>query len=271
MKKQFKLGAEYNLIQKPLLFALREGLLEHSFDLVMQPSRETLQGLLHGELDAGFITPLQYARNSVQLSLCPDTAVLSAGPCGWAGLLFRENLTRFDQVAVWPDSQLYQSLAGILFRENYELDLEWQILETLSEPEKVLEKYPGVLLSGEPALVAAAKLDNLLDLCELWWEKTDSAFFHYLLAAPRENSGALPLEQLRLARSLGVHNLNRIARTHAEQQKGTLNWVYYLERLQNGFGLEPAPAHWEGMRLYFEYLFYHGRIDYLPDVHFFDR
>jgi len=261
-----RLGSTKELITRPLHFAIQTSLIDHPFKLIEQSLEQNCQDLLEGKLDVAAISAIDYARHSSELTIVKDFAVFTSGAGKYALLFFRENLQSIEQVAFLSPQSQYQLLANLVLEEFYEMELDWAPLKEMKSLDSVLSMFPACLLEGDEALENYPKFDSQLDILEEWHDKTELNYVHQLIALNREAEDTGFLESLHLAREIGMRNLMQIAKEYAVG-KGN-SWDFYFDILNENFQFFPTEETWDSLRQYFEYLFYYGQIDFIPDLHF---
>lgn len=262
-----RFGITEDLIHQPLLYALQHSLIEHPFDLIAQPPAQNVADLCSGRLDAALISAVDYARNSSELLLVPDVIVSSRGAARHGLLYFRENQQHIGRVACRDVDSQYRVLADMVMKEFFEIEIEWIPLPGAFSREKALAEYPAYLAEGPEALRAFPLADNYFDLLEAWGDNAELDYVHYLLAVPEGGEWETRMaEPLRLSRELGLRNIKKIARNFAGS--AATGWDAYDDLLNEVYRYAPDEALWAHLRDYFQYLFYYGEIEFLPEMRF---
>lgn len=254
------------IISQPLHYGLVQPSFQPGIHLSLKNTVENLRGLLEGRFDVAVISALDYARNSIELKLLKEIAVWSSGLTRYALLFFQANLSHFDQVAAFYKDSQYQVLADLLFREFFEMEFDWNFPPEKETLDTVLQLYRACLLERDDALNNYFKSDNYLDIVEDWCDKTGLNFIHQVIACPRELNETDFVESLLLSRELGMRNLMTIARNYSVDKEP--GWDVYFDLLNEHFSFFPQQDTWEGLKQFYEYLFYHGFIDSIPELHF---
>lgn len=257
-----KIGITRDLFLLPLVDAIMRSQIEHPFQVVEQSAPQNCQDLIEKTLDIAFITPIDYAKHSSNLSIVKDIAVFSEGPCKYALLVFKENLPYFREVGFAGKSQ-YQVLTSVVLKEFYQAELEWRFQESL---EGNHDEFSSYLLDGDAALENYQALQRFLDIAEEWSDKAEARYFHQLLAVRKGEDAGQLLETLALAREVGIRNVTTIAKAVAATNGNT--WDFYHELFDENFRYFPDAAAWGDLSKYFEYLYYHGVLDEIPELHF---
>jgi len=261
-----RLGSTRELITRPLHFAIQNSQIGHPFKLINQSLEQNCQDLLAKKLDVAAISAIDYARHSNELTVVKDFAVFTTDTSNYALLFFRENLQSIERVAFLPPKSQYQLLANLVLEEFYEMEFDWTPLKEMKSVDGVLSMFPACLLEGDEALENYPKLDSKLDILEEWHDKTELNYVHQLIAINRETDDISFLESLFLSREIGMRNLMNIAKKNAADKGGS--WDFYFDILNENFQFFPSEETWDSLRQYFEYLFYYGLIDFIPDIRF---
>jgi len=266
LTKMIHFASTNEIISQPLHYGMLQPGYQPGIHLTLQDTTQNLQHLLEGRVEVGVISALDYARNSIELKLIKEIAVWSGGVTRYALLFFQANLSRFQQVAAFQKDSQYQVLTDLLFKEYFEMELDWYYPPENGTLDTMLELYQACLLEKDEALNNYFKSDNYLDIVEDWCDKTDLNFIHQVVACPRELNETNFVESLLLSRELGMRNLMTIAKDYAVDKEP--GWDVYFDLLNEHFSFFPQQDTWEGLKQYYEFLFYHGVIDSIPELHF---
>ncbi len=260
-----KLGITNDFISLPLTYSFSNSQQDHPFELYSQSLEQNCKDLLHKKLDIAFISAVDYARHSSELLLIKDFAIYTRGACKCALLVFEENLLNIHRVAFLRNSQ-YQILADLVLKEYFEIESEWRKLDAPDSIAQLPQKAPIFFLDGNSAIENASIFENHLDIAEEWSERSGLSYIHQLLAVRRDTAISNFLQPLAFAYETGMKALAAIAKAHAATHKN--DWEYYYSLLTEIFQYRPTEVTWEDVQAYLEYLYYHGNIDFIPELHF---
>jgi predicted solute-binding protein len=179
-----RLGIIRQGYSQPLFHGLPGPPLKHPeqqspFEIVEDTPSKLVQKLRQQEVDAAFLSPIDYARQGETLRIVPHIGLISAGESRGVQLLFREHLRDIRTIAV--PQQVSTSdvvLANLVLAEKHELAP--QILPVSSSPKESLTKADAVLISGDD--VFTVHDTHRLDLVEEWCDITDLPYVHGIWA-----------------------------------------------------------------------------------------
>lgn len=262
-----RLGITNDFHLAPIVSALREDLISHPFQLQTDSTANHVSHLKKGLLDLAFITPLEYAVNSGRIRLVRDFAVGSVGISRYAALFFQENLRNITEIGYDGNEDHYFYLCKIVLQEFFGLEPEWKRINFDSDLEQLLKSSQSIFMSGSMALQNSILVENNLDIAEEWYEKTDTECVHLVLSVRSDFEGPLPLEAMHLSAELGSRNLLKFSQKVANMLN--VPWQSIFELWENNYKFIPTNETWNGLREYFQFLFYYGLTDYLTEIEFF--
>jgi chorismate dehydratase len=216
------------------------------------------------ELDAAFLSMIDYARESSDYSIIPGIAVSSRTPTNSIVLLFKEGLHTITTIAVNPASTSEIVLASILLGERF--DVHPQLLPMTGSPEEMLGAADAVLFVGNEASVQLRGRQNTMDLVEEWNDLTDLPFVHgfWSVREPGLEKGDITLIQ-KACRD-GLQSMDEIARAVATTETTSPDSMKaYLRSFSYTFGEEEQEAVTEFLR----YAYYHGVLPDIADLTFY--
>ncbi len=264
-----KLGLTNDFILKPLTFWLESGELKHPFQMEWHLPAENARRLLHGELDIAVITPLEYAFHSSELKLYPHLGVVSTHESRMALLFFHENLLSFRNVLYPLPEDIYYHITRIALMEFYEMEIEWEGREELpTTVTDALRGYDAALYTGNAALDAYVQYDTRLDMVEEWCDKSANPFVHLLIATHQDSKFSDEMEWFAQSLNLGLRNVLKIAEAYAQHHPNPAS--YYFEVIQEHYRYHLEPTDHQALKELFNYLYYYGVIEFLPELHWMD-
>jgi chorismate dehydratase len=258
-----KLGVPAAFYAKPLTAHLAErDIFARQVDV---PAQHALH-LRERELDAAFLTPIDYARDSSEYKIVPGVGVSSSSATGSISLLFHENLSTINTVAIDPSSASEIILAKVILAEEYELEPKFQ---AFSGPvERALAQADAVLLVGDASLKAIATHPNRIDLVEAWYEITGLPYVHGFWCGGDESLDPEEIGWLIQSAFNGRVSLDTIASDLPNGAFPSLSHSDMADYL-NAFSYDLNEDDLEGLREFLRYTYYHGATQDVPELHFY--
>ena len=235
------------------------------FNLKIQSLQENYADLVQNNLDAAFISPIDYAKDSSLLKLVKDIAIYNKGESRYVLLFFQNNLVEIQEIAHHSINQ-YNDLTFILLNEFYEMDPSWTLISDEKDLEFLLRSYQAVFQSGLEAMENYFNKDTKIDVIDQWWDKTELSFIHQVLAVRRDFEKTSWINMIYQLREKGLKDLEQISEDFGKHHNNPSQ--FYLDLLNNIFQYTPDKFIWEECSEYFKYLFYYGKIPFIPEFHF---
>ena len=243
-QKTIRLGIPADEYIRPFIVALQEVRRQKAVTspeysgLSFEPSANPVESLLNDELDAAFISALDYAKNSSDLSIYPGFGISSIGESGLVKLLTRTDAKAIARLALGPVSAQDAVLAKIVLSEAFEQDVEF--VSTTGDVPALLAGADAVLV-GSDAAIHLAEESPVLDIAAEWSALTELPYVHMLCVGKKEAYNKLVADLL--------------------QEAGASDDLLPRETTL-GFG----PEEREGLSEFFRYAFYLGILPDVPDI-----
>jgi chorismate dehydratase len=264
MSMHKRLGVPSAFYAKPLTVHLAErDLFARQVDV---PARHALQ-LREGELDAAFLTPIDYARDSSEYRIVPGIGVSSASATGSISLVFRDDLQTINTVAVDPSSSSEIVLAKIVLAEEYELEPKFQ--PYTGSGNDALASADAVLLVGDASLREIATHPNRIDLVEAWNVITGLPYVHGFWCGAEEKLNPEETRWLLQSAYSGIASLDAIAGDLPHGAFPTLSHADMSDYL-HAFSYDLNEDDIEGLTEFLRFAFYHGVTPDVAELRFFE-
>ncbi len=263
MNSRKRLGVSPHAYCLPLIEGLENNT---AFELCVDATTKNAIKLRAHELDAAFLSPIDYARGSSEYLIVPTIAVSSRQGNEAVVLHFREGLHGISSLAVDPSSTSEIILAKILLAEKF--DSEPAIVPATGTLDEMLSKADAVLLTGDNALRAASSHVNKLDLIEEWDDLVDLPFVHGFWCGREDAISLSEIEQLRGARDHGVQALDRLSVESAARFVSPITGKT-MRKYFRGFTYEFTDEVRDGLAEFLRYAFYHGVLPDVADIHLY--
>jgi predicted solute-binding protein len=245
-------------------------MIPHQLSCTYHDEAQTIKKLQDGSADLGFISPLSYAKNQGNLTILNDF-IISSPVAGRNSLLFfKGKLETIDTIYFSKNSPMidyHRIIARYVLGEIFNITADWKEVDDLVINEKTIEKYQVIFLSGHLAYDTFVDFENYIDLTEEWSLKMGLPMVHLILCGSRNFHNQAAIDQLKLAREIGLRNLMRISNAYANGRDQS--WDIYFDLIDKNFRFFPEIADWESLHNLFQYMFYANVVEYLPEIHFY--
>ena len=258
-----RLGISSHLYCTPLTRALRD---DGTFELVGDATAWNAIQLREQTLDAAFLSPIDYARESSEYSILPGIAVSTKQATGTIVLHFREGIRNISTLAVDPSSTSEIVLATILLGEEF--DIRPKIIPTSGSLDVMLQKAEAALLVGNAALMDPAVRENKLDLVELWNDMTDLPYVHGIWCCRERDLSADHVSRIASSRDQGLAAFTDIGDELSATSGGQVSSKSIIQYLQS-FSYDFPESVQDGMNEFLRYAYYLGVLPDVPELHFY--
>ena len=221
-----------------------------------------------GTVDAAFLTPIDYARESSLYYVVPRLVVASRQGDRSVTLHFRDGIKKVATVAIDPSSVSEIILAQIMLAEQF--DIHPQFVPYQGALEGALAKADAALVVGDDSIRLAQNRKDFLDLIEEWVDLTGLPYVHGFWTGREHALTADEISGIQQQCADGLDLLDEIAATAPEHHDlGSLTHFDvrdYLSGLTYEFTGDVA----DGVKEFFRYAFYHGILPDVPELQYFD-
>ncbi len=264
MRDTIHIGAWNSFALLPLLEGLGKG---DGFAIDLNAPAHVAFNLRDRLISIGFLSPIDYAKDSSSLVVVPNIGIWSNGGSGTITVHFGSGVQDIETLAVDPAFASEAILAKIIFAEEF--DANPQIVPVQGSVEQMLAHADAALLVGDAALREAAYHPNALDLTESWVQMTDLPFLHGFWCAREEDLSPEVVEALRAGKRTDDEALTEIAdRAAREKRFPGLSGDALREHLE-GFAYDLPEDAIDSMREFFRFAYYHGVLPDIPEVRLF--
>jgi chorismate dehydratase len=264
MGSKKRIGVIPDLYTRPLVATLgSRGDFETITDV---PARLALQ-LRDRDLDAAFLTPIDYAKESSSYRIVPGTGVSSSQASGTICLFFRDNLATISTVAIDPSSTSEIVLARIVLAEEF--DLEPTFAPFTGDLDDGLERADAVLLYGDASVRALDRHPNRIDLVESWEDISGLPYMHGIWCAHDEGLTPAEVQSIHTASREGIAALDSLAGDHPHPAFLPSFSLPIFPDYYSLFSYDMTDEDLDGLREFLRYAFYHGVLPDIADLNFF--
>jgi chorismate dehydratase len=235
------------------------------FECVVDVVAKNAINMREHNLDAAFLSPIDYGRESSDYCIVPNIAVSSRTPTNSIVLHFKEGLHTVNTIAVHPTSTSEIVLASILMSERF--DIRPKIVPATGSFDQMVRSADAVLLVGNDAVAQVQEHQTRLDLVEEWIDMTDLPYVHGFWCARETEFTKEDVATVQLACESGTKSLEKIVQAETAKKSGYSPEILkqYLEAFSFTFADEEQEAVIEFLR----YAYYHGILPDVADLHFY--
>ncbi|VAX24058.1 Menaquinone via futalosine step 1 [hydrothermal vent metagenome] len=231
-----KVGFHDFLNSKPILYAMRQGLVKTPFELVIDTPANLATMFHEKRLDIALIPSVEYGR-SADAVIIPTLCIASVGKVESVLLFTEGDIEKMETVCVDPKSRTSVTALKILLKEFYQKEPE--IIVGDGDPETMLKTADGALLIGDLAYDIDKNRYVAHDLGEMWYRYSGLPFVHALLCCHKGERWDDAIESIAQAKDIGLKNRELIASHEGGSSARTGKLLDYLsERIHYDFGEE---------------------------------
>ncbi len=259
MSSKVRIGALRELFTQPLYRTLKSS---SGFpgELLFDTPSAHIDALMSKEREVAFVAPVDFAQNSSDMILYPDTGVSSSGYSNTARLYLRKNLPLIRSLAVGNVSTTDVALSRIVLGEKYES--EPTIIPMIGSIDEMLAKADCALVSGDSLLT----LNNdhpFIDLVDEWSDITELPFVHTLCIARSESFSKEISTMLLSSQDAGRNALESVANEIAAETNHSSDLLQnFFSHFSYGFD-EVSKA---SLDEFFRMAFYYGMLGDIPEI-----
>jgi len=249
----------------PLIYGLKENLLEHEFNIIYTTPDRAAKQLKEGEVELALIPAIEYARKKETWRIIPDLCITCSGAVKNTQLFFKKGLKEIKKVAVDKNAVVSFILLKILMKEKFMMDPEFVFMDP--DIEKMLAHAEAALLTGEHAFGNLHLYPNRLDLNEEWVDLTGLPFVYSFWAGREFTVTKEEIGTIIKSYELGIRNLEKISKDYALNH--SQNWAFYHDFLTKTIQYTLNDRAKEGLAEYYSYAFFFGFTEFIPDLLFY--
>ena len=263
MQKRTRLGISSSLYCLPLVHQLCTN--DH-FELVVNAATPAAIALRGRQLEAAFISPIDYARESSEYVILPGIAVSAQQGNETVVLHFREGLRKVKTLAADPSFASEIILATILLQEQF--DISTRIVPAVGSLESLLAKADAALLVGDAAFMEPSAHRNKLDLIETWNDMTDLPYVHGFWCCREQDLTVQEVQSIQQANDRGNASLDEIAAEASTRPGGRVS-VEAVKNYLGSFSYHFTESARAGLNEFLRYAYFHGILPDVAVLHFY--
>ncbi len=249
----------------PLVYGLNTQPLPEYIQIISQSLKENAKRLREGEIELALISPFEYALNKETWHIIPGLCLTSLGKMKHVQLFFKKDLKSIQTIAVDERASGEDILLKIIMREKYEQSPDYIYMP--ADLDKMFERTEAALIIGNETLSYYPKYSARLDLNEEWLDLTGLPFVYAMWVGRELTISSQDVNFIQSSYNLGKNNLQQIAKEFALNHQE--DWSFYFKFLSNDFNYILSGREEDGLLEFFNYAFFYGHTEFIPDLHFF--
>jgi len=260
------IGLTDSLVYLPLIHGISRNLVNYNFDINCGSIRENAAKLLEGEIEVGIIASHDYALKKESWKIVPNLCISSPQKIKNVQLFFKKGINNIRKVAVDKSAASEKNLLKILMREKFSMSPEYIDMEP--DLDKMLLKADAALIVGDPALDYYRANHNRLDLNDEWVDLTGLPCVYAVWAGREITITSDDITMIHSSFNLGIKNLEKICKDYARKHQG--DWVFYHDFFTQNLSYSFSDQEKDGLNEFYNYAFFYGFIEFIPDLNFYN-
>ena len=250
----------------PFTYAFDKQLLKNSYKILKYSPLNSGKALLNGEVELGVIPVTTFAATKESWRIIPHISISSKGTFKSTKLFFKKGLKDIHTIAIDDRADSEAVLLKILMSEKYNLTPDY--VEMKPQLNAMLKKADAALLIGEEALHEQEVNKSSFDLGEEWFDLTGLPMVFAFWAGRQMTVQIEDVKNIINAFNLGYKNLESVAKEFA--RNSDFSWALYHDYLIQNVSYKFTEDEHAGLTEFYNYAFYYGLIEYVPDILFFE-
>jgi len=258
------IGLIKDIFAQPLIYALETNAIAHPFTIRYSSLAENAQKLAAGEVDIALISPIDYAKNSMEWEIIPGLGIASYGVTGAAKLLFKKDLQTISTIASDLRFPTELVVSQLVFLEK--TGEKPQYITQGVQPGIIPEKTDAVLLVGDDALPVKSIQEGVFDIAEEWNDLAELPLVHAVFAVKRNAISPTTAALLLQAHSYYSEHKEQISQDLAESRGIDTDRLTIHLNEEIRYTLDELDT--DGMKEIFRHCFFHTMLDEIPEIVF---
>ena len=263
-KKSFSVIDQLNNI--PFIYAFENQLIQNEYSFLKNSPLKSGKSLLDGEIDMGVIPVTTFAKTKETWKIIPHISISCFNTSKNVKLFFKTGLQDLNKIAVDERADSELALLKILMQEKYNITPEY--IEMKPNLEHMLKWADAALLIGDEALHEQELNKSSFDLGEEWHDLTGLPMVFSFWAGRQIAVQTEDVKNIINSTNLGLKNLENIAKDYAKNSD--FSWALYHDYLTQNVNYKFTEEEHAGLTEFYNYAFYYGLIEYIPDILFFE-
>ena len=267
LSEEIKTISVFNQLSNfPFTYAFEKQLIKNNYEILKYSPLICGNALLNGEVELGVTPATTFATTKESWRIIPHISISSKGTIKSVKLFFRKGLKHINKIAIDERAESETALLKIIMSEKYNLTPDY--VKMKPHLDSMLNTADAALLIGENALHEQEINKSCFDLGEEWFDLTGLPMVFAFWAGRQMTVQIDDVKKIIAAFNLGYKNLEYIAKDFAE--KSDFSWALYHDYLTQNVNYKFTADEHAGLTEFYNYAFYYGLIEYIPDILFFE-
>ena len=263
-KKTFSIIDQINNL--PFIYAFENKLIKNDYNFLRYSPLDCGKALLNGEVDLGVIPVTAFAKTKESWRIIPYVSVSCINTSKSVKLFFKTGLQDLQKIAIDERADSEAVLLKFLMQEKFNITPDYVTMKP--HLQNMLNRTDAALLIGEEALHEQEVNKNSFDLGEEWFDLTGLPMVFAFWAGRQIAAQTEDIKNIINAFNLGYKNLESIAKEFAK--KSDFSWALYHDYLTQNVNYKFTEDEHAGLTEFYNYAFFYGLIEYIPDILFFE-
>jgi len=263
--EKINIGVTNMLPFVPLTYGLNKLSLPDNIRVSEDSLRENARRLREGEIDLGLVSSIEYALKKEVWHIIPGLCMTSVGKIKHIQLFFKKGLKEIQTIAVDQNVSGEDVLLKILMREKYVLSPEFIYLP--ADLDNMFAQADAALIIGDKALSNYNSYPARLDLNEEWLDFTGLPFVYAFWVGRELTVTTDEVALIQNSYNVGKNNIQKIAKDYASDKNE--DWTFYFDYLNRDLVFTFSEQEKDGLLEFYNYAFFYGYTEFIPDLHFF--
>jgi len=249
----------------PLIFGLKTQPLPDNIQINADNLGENAKKLREGEIELGLISSLEYALKKETWHIIPGLCLTSMNKIKHVQLFFKKGLKEIQTIAVDQNVSGEDILLKIIMREKFVQSPEFIYMP--ANLDKMFAKADAALITGDEALLHYNAYPGRLDLNEEWLDLTGLPFVYAFWVGRKLTITSNEVKLVQNSYNIGKNNMQSIAKEYASAKQE--DWTFFYDYINSDLVFTFSEREEDGLLEFYNYAFFYGYTEFIPDLHFF--
>ena len=250
----------------PFIYSFEKKHIKNNYKVIKNSPVESGNALLNGEVEIAVVPVTTFARTKETWKIIPHISISSKNTCKSVKLFFKKGVKKLNKIAIDDRAASEAALLQILMQEKYNITPEYITMKP--NLKHMLGFSDAALLIGDEALHEQEINKNSFDLGEEWYDLTGLPIVFGFWAGRAMTADIEVVKNIINSTNLGINNLEPNTKEFAKDS--AFSWAIYHDYLTKNVNYKFTEEEHAGLTEFYNYAFYYGLIEYIPDILFFE-